>query len=523
MTAVPAALPEEERNRRLRRVDWRFLLPAPQPGRTLCLTTGPIAEAVALVSGEVVTVAEPGTCDLALAEDPDSRALEALRTALRPGGACYTEWRRLGLRPGARATAALTRAGFEQIACYWPWPSSSSAGPRCWIPLSAPGAAAYVRSRDRIEGDRLQRLADAAARLARDARLTLGCPRPVGAIGLRPPAGADAPTPWLRANWPAWGLGPAPEHPSHLMLTGGPRSVSKVVTLVFDEPDSHPRLAIKAPRVPESVAPVRREADVLAALGRRPPSALPPGVPRRLFVREVDGVPLVGETAVVGRPLELLLSRATLRSWATQGANWLIGLVGGDPPKAAAHWWSTIVQPAIAAFATSFGPVVDPSALQQAEAVLREIGELPSVCEQRDFAPWNIFVSADGEFAVLDWESAVVEGLPALDLLYFLAHLTFNVDEAERLEDRVASYRRALDPATMTGAIRRDCLSGYFERLGLAPAQLRPLRVLAWLIHARSEFEHFAADAGGRPEAGVLRRSLFLALWHEELRHAADG
>jgi hypothetical protein len=306
------------------------------------------------------------------------------------------------------------------------------------------------------------------------------------------------------------------------MLTGGPRSVSKVVTLVFDEPDSHPRLAIKAPRVSESVAPLRREADVLAALGRRPPSALPPGVPRCLFVREVDGIPLVGETTVVGRPLERLLSRVTLRSWATQGADWLVGLVGNDPPRVAAHWWRTIVQPAIAAFAASFGQVVDPSALQRAETVLREIGELPSACEQRDFAPWNILVSPDGQFAVLDWESAVVEGLPALDLLYFLAHVTFNVDQAERPEDRVASYRRSLDPATTTGAVRRDCLSGYFERLGLAPAHLRPLRVLVWLIHARSEFEHFAADAGGRPEAAVLRRSLFLALWHEELRHVAD-
>jgi hypothetical protein len=220
----------------------------------------------------------------------------------------------------------------------------------------------------------------------------------------------------------------------------------------------------------------------------------------------------------------MLLSPATLRSWATQGADWLVSLVAGDPPRAAAYWWRTIVQPAIADFAASFGPVVaDPTALQRAEAVLREIGELPSACEQRDFAPWNVFVSADGQLAVLDWESAVVEGLPALDLLYFLAHLTFNVDQAERLEDRVVSYRRALDPATTTGAVRRACLSRYCERLGLAQAQLRPLRVLVWLIHARSEFERFAADAGGRPEAGVLRRSLFLALWHEELRHVADG
>jgi len=517
--AAPAALPEAERNRRLRRVDWRFLLPKPHPARTLCLAQGPLAEAVALVSGEVVSAAQPGTCDLALAEDPDDRTLAALSAALRPGGACYTEWRRPRLRGAARATAALAGAGFQQIACYWPWPLSASGGPRYWIPLGAPGAAAYVQSGNRTEGALLQRVAAASAHAARDAALGLRCTRPVCAIGLRPPAGADAPVPWLRTNWSGWAVGAAPANPSRLLLTGGPRSVSKVVTLVFDEPDPHPRLVIKAPRVPESFGPLQREAAVLTALGRRPPPALPPGVPRCLFAREVDGVPLVGETVVAGRPLETLLSAANLHSWAMQGADWLTGLARGDPRPPTGHWWHTYVQPALADFAASFGAVLDPDTLQTAEAVLREIEGLPAVCEQRDFAPWNVLVSPEGQFAVLDWESAVLEGLPVLDLLYFVAHLTFNVDHAERLDDRVASYRRALDPDTATGAVRRDCLAHYGARLGLPPAQLGPLRVLVWLVHARSEFLHFAADAAGHSDAAALRRSLFLALWQEEMRH----
>jgi hypothetical protein len=310
---------------------------------------------------------------------------------------------------------------------------------------------------------------------------------------------------------------------SRLLLTGGPRSVSKVVTLVFDEPDPHPRLAIKSPRAPDSFLPLRREAAALEALGRRAPSARPPGVPRFLFLREHAGVPLVGESAVVGRPLELLLTRETLRSWAMQGADWLVGLAGSAPPRPAAQCWQAVVQPVLSDIAAAFGPVLDPGSLARAEAVLRELGDLPSVCEQRDFAPWNVFVSADGQLAVLDWESAAVEGLPALDLLYFLAHLTFNVDRATRFEDRVAVHRHALDPATPAGAVRRDCLARYFDRLGVAPAQLRPLQVLVWLIHARSDFHHFVADAGGPPSTELLRRSLFLALWREEMRVVTHG
>jgi hypothetical protein len=38
------------------------------------------------------------------------------------------------------------------------------------------------------------------------------------------------------------------------------------------------------------------------------------------------------------------------------------------------------------------------------------------------------------------------------------------------------------------------------------------------MIHAPSDFQHGAADAGGRPSASALERSLFLALWAEEVR-----
>jgi hypothetical protein len=51
----------------------------------------------------------------------------------------------------------------------------------------------------------------------------------------------------------------------------------------------------------------------------------------------------------------------------------------------------------------------------------------------------------------------------------------------------------------------------------LAPATLRPLRLLAWLIHSRSEYRHLAADTGGIPQSAALRNSLFYNLVLEEL------
>jgi hypothetical protein len=511
---------EREVNTRLRRVDWRFLLPTPRPQRALCRAGAGLARAVASIAGEVVTAGATGDCDLAVAEDPDPLLLAELRDALRPGGACYTEWH-LPVVGTQRVERALRTAGFTDVTCYRPWPASAEL-PVYWIPLGAPGAASYVRSRRRLRGGRMRRLLAGAHQWARD--LARGrYASPICAIARRPgasPSGGVDPAAWLREGWSAWGLGPAPERLSTLLVTGGPRSVSKVVLLAFAEPSPTPLVAVKAPRVDEAAAGVRREGAALASLAGDRGRPIP-GVPRILFRREIDGVPLVGETALAGRPLESLLASRSLRGWSLKVADWLATLADGSTVVPADHWRETIVEPVLCRFVELFGRVADRGLLRECEGIVRAIGALPRVSEQRDFGPWNVLVTPAGELAVLDWESAEVDGLPVLDLLYYLTYASFNVDRAYDTDTRLASYHRSLDPSTRTGAVRRECLARYLDALGLEETAMAPLRVLLWLIHAPSEFRHAAADAGGPPPAGVLERSLFLALWQQEVRDAA--
>jgi hypothetical protein len=512
--------PEQELNARLRRADWRFLLPSPRPRRALCRAGGLLAEAVASIAEEVVTGNAGRDCDLAVAEDPDPRTRAELRDALRPGGTCYTEWcPRIG---GARRVErALRAAGFDDVTCYRPWPGSTTL-PVFWIPVDSPGAAAYVRSRRRLRGGRVRRLLVTARQRGRDLlRGHFG--GPICALARRSaalPSGARHPAAWLREDWPQWGLGSTPERLSTLLVTGGPRSVSKVVLLAFAEPSPIPLVAVKAPRVDEATAGVRREGAALASLAARRSGGLP-GVPRLLVRREIDGVPLVGETALVGRPLESLLTPRNLGAWSIEVADWLAALVQREFALPPAHWREAIIEPALSRFVELFGEVVDRGLLREGEAIVRAIGALPAAPEQRDFGPWNVLVTPAREIAVLDWESAEVDGLPALDLLYYLAYASFHADRARDRGSRIASYRRSLDPSTPTGTVRRDCLARYLDVLGLDSAQLAPLRALVWLIHAPSDFRHAVADAGGPPPAEDLARSLFLALWTEEIRHIA--
>src|SRR5918994_2712084 len=152
----PSDLPEHQLNPRLRRADWRFLLSTPRPNRALCRAGQELTDAVASIAHELVATSSGGDCDLVVAENPDARVLLELHGALRPGGACYTEWRHRhgGVR---RVQQILRAAGFADVTCYRPWPSSAAL-PVYWIPIGARGAAKYVRSRQRLRGGRVRRL-----------------------------------------------------------------------------------------------------------------------------------------------------------------------------------------------------------------------------------------------------------------------------------------------------------------------------------------------------------------------------
>ena len=242
-----------------------------------------------------------------------------------------------------------------------------------------------------------------------------------------------------------------------------------------------------------------------------------PGVPRLLFCDERSGGLALGETALPGRPLFALLTRATYRDLALRAADWLAALAA---PPAARPVGSTgrLVEAAVRDFATAFAPVVDRAELQMTDRLVAPLADLPSVLEHRDFSPWNVHVAPDGHFVAYDWESAEPAGLPLNDLVYFLAYLAFFYDRAIDSGRCPESYRRARDPATFTGGVHRECLTRYADRLGLDAEEVRGLHALTWLIHARSEYLRFAADAGGPPPAAALRHSLFLALWRQELR-----
>jgi GT2 family glycosyltransferase len=508
-------------NRTLRRADWRFLLPDPRPARSVCFADGLLAQAVAAMSDQLIesTTHPIGECDLAVARNPDRQTLQAAWTALRLGGTCYVEWTSPLAGGPANMRQRLEAIGFMQVACYWPWPLPDRASPLYWLPLESPHVVRYLLA-NRVRGrGLLNRAGNKVLEVMWRLSLSLRLLAPLSVIARKPPVVDANVLDVIRTSWNNWSSEPLPQHLEWMLLTGGAKPINKVVGLVFAEPDRFPRLIVKLARVAESVAALDREAANLRAVQALRSDRVR-GIPQVLFLQQWAGQTVLGETALTGRPLYTVLRRDTCRDLALKVTEWLAALAEHTTPCPRANWWERLIETTINEFERNFGRVIDPAKVQATRTILATLGDLPLVCEQRDCSPWNVLIADDDELVILDWESAEPHGLPLLDLIYFLTYLIFFLDGAMESKRFTESYRTMLDPATFTGRIVADCQQIYMDCMGLDPIVLRPLRLLTWLIHSRSEYQRFVAEGAGQPDPADLQRSLFVSLWEEELTHA---
>jgi hypothetical protein len=489
-------LPEPLLNELLRAADWRFLAPLPERPRLL-IPPGADWRGADLV-GEVC---ESGPVDLALADGSGADGLRRAREALGPAGFVICR-QRLPLPGGAALLRRrLRRAGFEGVRVFWPGPVPSRP-PQFWLGLDDPAAAARLIEMRPGRGG-LQ----AAVRIAWSAARRGGALAALYAVGRLGDEGDE-----LAAV--------LPNDPSWLLLTGGQRSVNKVVGLPFAAGGGEPDSVVKFARVAEADAALEREAAALEAVEEQRPDLA--GVPRvRALGRRGGRVALV-ESRIDGRPLIETLTAATLPGLSRDVTGWLLALAGQPQPQPREEWWPRLVGEPLALVERQFGDAIEGAGLAELRQRLEALPDLPLLCEHRDCSPWNVVLTPTGP-ALLDWESADPRGLPLLDLVYFLAHATFQVDGAlvdGALDSRRAaeSYRRLLDPTTPSGADFAACLRAHCEPLGIDVRTQAALRLLCWILHSSSEHRHLEMETAAAPGLGARRDSAFLALIETELR-----
>ena len=316
--------------------------------------------------------------------------------------------------------------------------------------------------------------------------------------------------------WEEWGLGRRPAAYRTALVTGGSDDVNKVVALVFPTGGRRPSLVVKFARIAPAIAGMQREAMMLTRLEQRTGKPVE-GVPRLLVELPALSNALV-ETYVPGVAMTTQLTEKTFAQLASAATGWLSELAGGVVRSESSNWWQRIAEPALERFDRVHGRNVDPALLRDTVDRLQSLAAFPLVPEHRDFAPWNLLVSEGGKLGVLDWESGEPDGLPFLDLVYFLAYLAFDLENAIAFRRPVETYRSLLDERTTVGGVGTECMSRYAAAFALRDADLPALRLLTWLLHATSDARALEPVPAS---PGADRGALFLALWEEEARRAA--
>jgi glycosyltransferase involved in cell wall biosynthesis len=408
-----------------------------------------------------------------------------------PGAELVESWMVPWPGRARRSRMRAEAAGFEDVQVLWSGPLPHRL-PQFWLPLESDEAVEYLLA-GREARSAAEKVLQRLWRLARRAAL-LG---PLYVVGRR---SADE----------AGDVELPPSAPL-LLLTGGHRSINKVVGLAFEPGEAKPSAAVKFARVPEAEAGLEREARVLRQLGEERPDLA--GIPHLRSEGHRAGRLAVVEDVVEGRSLLDQLTPQSFEQVALQVTRLLIDLA-----RAGGSRRSRMVDEAVDAFAAQFGSVAGEEIVAAAREKLAGLGELPAAPEHRDCSPWNVVIAPAGDPVLLDWESAEPDGLPALDLFYFLANCAFVLDGALERGRTRESYARLLDSTTDHGRIYQRAVAEYATALEIAPEDLARLRLLCWIVHSRSDYRHLQLETGGTPRPQDLRGGMFLGLVEEELR-----
>ncbi len=414
----------------IRRVDWRFLLPADSLGTVAVV--GPADEALlaglravarhVTAPGRDGPSAEVPAADLVVTIAASRSVLDDALGRVSAGGWVYVGAgpRRSSGRASLRhVAAALRAAGFVDVRRSWHWPSEPSALEI--VPMDHTGAVRLVLDRRRSgRAARLKAmLAAIAHRLGVLDRIVPGWSvigrRPGGEAGRSGQSRLDP----VRASVPAGGGAEA----GVILLTPRFKASRHVIGLLVRPVGAGLEAVAKLPRLPGDDGGIQREG---AALQRAAELGVT-GVPAVIALRGAPG-PVLVETALDGVVIASREVRAQPATAIAEVEAWTRALAGHPDRRQVplrALWAAALER--IAAEPRTGTDHVDGLAIatlaQRTAALLRPFDdvEVPAVLEHGDLAPPNLLRLRDGRLGVVDWEVADLEGLPLGDLLFFVA------------------------------------------------------------------------------------------------------
>jgi hypothetical protein len=320
--------------------------------------------------------------------------------------------------------------------------------------------------------------------------------------------------------------GCAPRGLAHSYALGTPKARWCSVTFLIFVPGSSPQpvLVVKAPRLGDVERCLAREAEALRQVHATRPGGFD-CIPRLVAHDVVDGQMLLVRTALAGVPYKPAAIREQFPEHAESALDWLVELHASTAHGhlCVDHAFERLVEEPLARLERASHDrgrdLVDRT--RQLACRLRGM-RLPQVFEHGDFGGRNLFQLEDGRLGVSDWEFADAQGLPAVDLFFFLASAAFARRKARTLEARLAAFAEAFFGRD---AWTRTYLGAYADRLGLPRASLLPLFTLCWSRYT-ANLTRREQCAGERFETldsvNRLQQSHHWQFWRFAVEHANE-
>lgn len=536
----------------IRRLDWRFLLPDPELGRTGYVgpADGELAKALRTFSDPFVPLdsdpsSDPSTgeaadCDLAVVASRRMQDLQRAIQRLRPGGYLYWEVDRqpfpfrkavgrassTGQRAGRflqDPQRTLERLGIEEIRVGCPFPRIQR--PKT-ILSPAPAAVRHAAGMRNGGTFGLGSVLVLASRLGLLPRLL----PTLAVVGRRPKGGAThregiAATGALGRQHPD----PPEAEAPWILLT--PRVAFFVVALLLDPMTGGPRTVVKAMGLPGDLRAARSLERETRGLQLAEAAALPhpDSIPAVLGRSNRGATHQVAMSAVPGRALTRREIRRRPEYWTGKATAWLTNLhqvtrrgISSDPAQRAG-----LITAPLDRLEAHLGP--EGTALAHRAGVLMDrLKELPvpTVLEHGDYCPSNLLATPDGRLSVVDWEFAEPHGLPGTDLFFLLASVAMARADDPAPDQAEEAFRAAF---RAPDGWARPWIAHYWKELDLPREAATPLFAATWTrLVSRLLWrpdESVVREGGGDLRRGIQRHRYF-RFWMDVLgcrKEAGEG
>ncbi len=319
----------------------------------------------------------------------------------------------------------------------------------------------------------------------------------------------------------------SPGRLSCLMATPRFKTSSHVLFFVLAEGRSGPVLVAKVPRLAGDNSQLDREVRNLCQVQATRLGGYK-SIPKVLVYEDYGGHRLLIETAVEGQPLKADFVRQNPDEAIRPVMDWIIDLhtASAKTNHLSPRWFNRVAEVPMAQIASTLNNSEETALIEKMRSLVEPLSfaEFPLVFQHGDFSSPNILIDANNQIGVVDWELAEPEGLPALDMFFFLNFVAFARHDAKNNSEYLQAFQEAFFGED---AWARPYLMQYCEGIGLNPEMLRPIFLLCW--------GYFVANLIIRLKDGVnstvaltddtitwLRQNRYYLLWEYALTHIED-